>query len=81
MRDDCLQCPNFKNFVKKTTDELKSLLIEAIGKQKVALIEAEGTGTDTEERLNDLQKWAAKINGPKADKEAEKILGAFNLEL
>jgi len=75
------KCPNFKNFAKKTSDELKSLLFEAIAKQKAALIEAEGSGTDTEERLNDLQKWATKINGPKADKEADKILRAMNLVL
>jgi len=56
-------------------------LIEAIAKQKKALIEAEGSGTDTEERLNDLHKWASKLNGQKADKEAEKILNAYSVLL
>ena len=74
------KAPNFNNFSKMSADELKTLLAEAIQKQKVELIDAEGSGTETEENLNELQKWASKINGPKADKEAEKILRAIILK-
>jgi hypothetical protein len=73
------KCPNFRNFSRMSSDELKTLLIEAIDKQKVALVNAEGSGTNTEDQLNELKKWASKINGPKADKEAEKILKTVNL--
>jgi len=73
--------PNFNNFAKRTSEELRELLIKAINEQKKQLNESEGTGTATEKELNSMLKWAAKLNTKKADKEAEKVLKANKLSI
>lgn len=77
-RDDDT-CPCFKNMVKKSSEELKTLLLKAIKEQKKILIEKEGNGTSTEKELTSLAKWTDKVNAKKADKEAAKVLKAANL--
>uniref|UniRef100_A0A6U3Q806 Uncharacterized protein n=1 Tax=Ditylum brightwellii TaxID=49249 RepID=A0A6U3Q806_9STRA len=78
---DHATCPNFRNFARKDAEELRSLLITAIDKQKEILVEHEGEGTDTEKELDVLRKWAKKLNSSKADKEAEKVLKAAKLSI
>jgi hypothetical protein len=73
--------PNFNNLARKSSEELKELLVKAINKQKKQLVEAEGAGTATEKDLNTMLKWASKINAKKADKEAEKIFKANKLSI
>ena len=74
-------CPNFNNYAKKASEELKELLLTAIEKQKETLIEAEGEGTEIEKELTTLMKWAKKLNCKKADKDAEKVLKAARLSI
>lgn len=78
---DMTKCPNFKNMAKKTSAELKDLVVTALKAQKEALVAAEGAGTDTEKELNGKIKWAEKLNPDKADKEAVKVLKAAKLSL
>jgi len=73
---DGLTCPNFKNMVKKSSRELKELLLKAIDVQREQLVENEGEGTRTQKDLRDLEKWAKKVNEVKADKEANTVLKA-----
>jgi len=61
---------------RKGTDELKELLLTAIEKQRVQLVEEEGEGTGVEEDLRVLEKWVRKVNVGKADREASKVLKA-----
>mmetsp|Transcript_12032 Transcript_12032/g.28533 ORF Transcript_12032/g.28533 Transcript_12032/m.28533 type:complete len:274 (-) Transcript_12032:219-1040(-) len=68
--------PTFNNLAKKSSEELKELLVKAISEQKRQLIESDGPGTSTEKELNSMLKWVSKINTKKADKEAEKVLKA-----
>ena len=75
MRDESA-CPNFINMAKKSSEELKELLLTAIEEQRRVLIENEGIGTQTEKDLNTLEKWVSKVNAKTADKEAEKVLKA-----
>ena len=75
------QCPNFKNFAKKSSKELQELLITAIENQKKELIKVDGKGTSTEDELNDLLRWANKVQPSQADKEAVKVLKAAGLKL
>ena len=72
-------CPNFINMSKKGSAELKDLLIKAIKEQRRVLVEAEGTGTETEQDLVKLQKWAEKVNPSASDKEADKVLKAAGI--
>merc|ERR1719215_295739 len=74
-------CPSFKNFARKSSEELQSLLIKAIEKQILQLQEHEGTGTVTEIGLNKLKSWARKVNCKKSDKDAEKVLRVSKLTL
>lgn len=78
---DKAMSPNFNNLAKKTSEELKELLVKAINEQKKQLIASEGTGTGTEKELNTLLKWVAKINAKKADKEAEKVFKAHKFSI
>jgi hypothetical protein len=78
---DKVNSPNFNNLAKKTSEELKELLVKAINEQKRQLIQSEGAGTSTEKELNTMLKWAAKINAKKADKEAEKVFKANKLSI
>ena len=78
---DMEECPNFKNFSKKTSAELQTLLINAIEKQKEELIKVDGKGSPTEDELNTMLKWANKVNPSQADKEAAKVLKAAGLKL
>ena len=73
--------PSFNNFAKKSSEELKNMLLTAITKQMKKLIENEGEGTDTEKGLKALEKWAMKLNCTKADKDAEKVLKAKRLKI
>jgi hypothetical protein len=74
-------CPNFINMAKKSSEELQTLLIKALKEQQRQLIEAEGTGTETQKELDNLIKWASKIKPSAADKAAEKVLKAAKLSL
>jgi hypothetical protein len=74
-------CPTFANFAKKSSQELRELLLKALEEQKKQLVAAEGTGTSTEKELNTVIKWATKLKVDKADKEAVKVLKASKLEL
>lgn len=73
--------PSFNNFAKKSSEELKNMLLTAITKQMKKLVENEGEGTDTEKGLKALEKWAMKLNCTKADKDAEKVLKAKRLKI
>lgn len=73
--------PSFANFARKSSQELRDLLLKALEEQKKQLIAAEGTGTSTEKELNTLIKWATKVKVDKADKDAVKVLKASKLEL
>lgn len=74
-------CPSFINMAKKSSEELQTLLIKALKEQQRQLIEAEGTGTETQKELENLIKWANKIKPSAADKAAEKVLKAAKLSL
>jgi hypothetical protein len=78
---DSAKCPSFNNFAKKSSEELKTLLLTALEEQKKQLIAAEGTGTPTEKELNDMIKWTKKVNSNKAEKEATKVLKAAKMTL
>lgn len=78
---DKTKCPNFCNFANKPCSELQELLIEALKKQKEALVAVEGPGTDTETKINTKLRWAEKLNADKADKEAIKVLKGAKLSL
>jgi len=75
------EAPSFQNFAKKTAEDLRDLLVTAIEEQTKQLIASEGAGTPTEKELNDLLKWAKKLNASKAEKEAAKVLKAQGLSL
>lgn len=75
------KCPNFNNLAKKSSEELQTLLITALTEQRKQLIEAEGTGTETQKELDNLLKWANKVKPAAADKAAEKVLKAAKLSL
>jgi hypothetical protein len=76
-------CPSFSNYAKKSSRELKELLLKALEEQKRQLIEAEGSGTQTEKEINDEIRWVnKKIGKPDdADKEASKVLKAAKMKL
>lgn len=78
---DVNTCPNFKNMTKRSSGELKELLLKAIEVQRGQLLENEGEGTGTQKDLRELEKWVNKVNVGKADKEAIKVLKAagFNI--
>ena len=78
---DKAKAPNFNNFAKMTSVELRDLLIKAIKEQRRQLVQAEGQGTSTEKDLNAMLHWAEKLNTSKADKEAATILKANKLKL
>jgi hypothetical protein len=80
-RRDHTQSPSFRNFARKSTEELKELLLAAIEKQMKELIQHEGEGTETEKNLKALSKWAMKLDCAKADRSAEKVLKAKRLVL
>lgn len=74
-------CPNFNNFARKSSKELKAYLLKAIENQREILIDVDGPGSETEKDLKDLEKWVRKLNAEKADKEAAKVLKAARLNL
>jgi hypothetical protein len=78
---DAAAAPSFVNFAKKTSEELRDLLVTALEEQKRQLVAAEGAGTATEKELDGLLKWARKVNTGKADKEAATVLKAQGLKL
>ena len=73
--------PSFNNMAKKSAEELRGMLLNAITNQTKDLQKEEGGGTETEKNLKGLEKWATKLNCTKADKEAEKVLKAKRLTL
>lgn len=75
------KAPSFNNLARKSSEELQALLVKALEEQTRQLVEAEGKGTETEKELNKLLKWAKKIKGGKADKEAVKVLKAKKLTI
>jgi hypothetical protein len=75
------KCPSFKNFAKKSSEELQQLLLDALQNQKKELIKVDGTGTPTEQELDNLIKWATKLKPSTAEKEAAKVLKASKLTL
>lgn len=84
-KDDPENKPCFENFAKKSASELQDLLLRALENQLSKLKEVEGppgtTTSATEKELHGLIKWTKKVNPTKADKEAIKVLKAYNLEL
>lgn len=78
---DPATCPSFANMVRKTSEELQTLLLKAIEEQRRVLIESEGKDTQTEKDLRSLEKWTEKVNPKAADKEAEKVLKAASLKI
>lgn len=80
LRDET-KAPNFNNFAKMTSQELRDLLRVAIEEQKRQLVAAEGKGTATEKELDGLLKTVMKVDPAKADREAIKVLKAAGLSL
>jgi hypothetical protein len=78
---DKATCPSFQNFARKSSLELRELLLKAMEEQKKQLVALDGTGTPTEKELNNMIKWATKLNADKADREAVKVLKANKLQL
>lgn len=78
---DAASAPTFQNFAKKSADELRDMLVTALNEQKKQLVEAEGSGAVAVKELDELLKWARKINTSKADKEAATILKSQGLKL
>lgn len=76
---DPATCPCFSNFAKKTSEELVEMLVTAIANQKEQLIDAEGEGTATERELDQLERWARKLDTAKADREAGRVLKAAKM--
>ena len=66
--------PTFNNFAKKSTEELQTMLLKAIEKQKKVLIQHEGEGTDTERELVVLEKWVGKLDSSKADRQVSSFV-------
>lgn len=78
---DATAAPTFRNFAKKSSEELKELLLKALGEQKKQLVAADGPGTSTEKELDRLIKWCNKVNATKAEKDAAKVLKSQGLKL
>ena len=74
-------CPNFKNMSRKSSEELKDLLLNCIREQRRVLVDNEGEGTVLEKDLGKLEKWANKVNVDKADRESGKVLKAAGLKI
>ena len=66
---------------KKPSSELKTLLVSALQSQKQELIKHDGEGTATQKDIDQLMKWANKLNADKADREAKKVLQASSIKL
>lgn len=73
--------PNFDNMARKTSTELQELLLKALQEQRQQLIDAEGSGTETQKELDKLLSWAKKVKTTSADKEALKVLKAAKQSL
>ena len=80
-RRDKSTAPSFANYARKSSEELQGLLLKALAKQKAQLVEAEGSGTDTEKGLDKMEKWARKLNCKKLDKDAATALKAAGISL
>ena len=78
---DIHKAPCFTNMAKKSSEELKGLLLKALEQQMVDLIRSEGKGTSTEKEIDDMIKETNKVNCDKADKEAATLLKASKLKL
>jgi hypothetical protein len=78
---DKATCPSFAKFAKKSSRELKELLLNAMEEQLKQLIEHEGQGTATEKELKEQIKSIKKIKVDEADKEAIKVLKAAKMTL
>jgi hypothetical protein len=62
-------CPNLKNLMTKTSEELGGLLKAALEMQKQKLIEHEGPSSPYEASINTELLWLSRVNTAKADKE------------
>jgi hypothetical protein len=78
---DKTTCPSFQIFVRKDAEELRQLLLKALEEQRAQLVAKEGSGTPTEKEIDQLVKWAKKVNTTKADKDAVKVLKASGLSI
>ena len=75
--------PCFRTFARKSSAEVKDLLLKAIDAQ-LGVLENQQHAHDTtsvQKELKDMRKWANRINPQKADKEANKVLKASGLKL
>mmetsp|Transcript_8869 Transcript_8869/g.24565 ORF Transcript_8869/g.24565 Transcript_8869/m.24565 type:complete len:290 (+) Transcript_8869:154-1023(+) len=78
--------PCFQNFTKKSSAELKQLLLQALDGQERVLQQAQQNGTASADfetvlkELKGMRKWTNKVNANKADKEANKLLKGFKLK-
>lgn len=75
-RRDHGTAPTFRNFARKSADELRELLIKALTEQMKQLDEND---TITRKQLTGMLKWAKAMDTSKADKNAIKILKAHSL--
>lgn len=75
------QCPSFQNYAKKSSKELKEMLLTALEEQLRQLIEHEGAGTPTEKDIKEDIKTVKRIKVDEADKEAVKILKAAKMKI
>ncbi|EJK64189.1 hypothetical protein THAOC_15093 [Thalassiosira oceanica] len=78
---DKSNAPSFNNFARKSSEELRRMLLTAIENQRTALVGAEGGGSGVEVELKRLESWAKKLKCDKADKEATKVLKAQRLAI
>jgi len=69
---DHATCPNFNNFSRKPSAELKELLFKALDEQKRQLMEHEGGNYKLEKRIDKERRWAEKLDAGRADKEARR---------
>lgn len=78
---DMSTCPNFINFTRKSSAELRELLLRAIQKQRIMMNLVEGEGSIWLNELNNIEKWANKLNDERVDREASIILKTECLSL
>jgi hypothetical protein len=78
---DAEQCPSFQNYAKKSSKELKELLLKALEEQMRQLIEHEGEGTPTEKQIKEDIKLVKRIKVDESDKEAVKVLKASKMKI
>ena len=73
-------CPNFKNLAKKGVGELVTILKKCCAEQVAQMGDDEVEFGELKKAVEKTAKWADKLNAPKVEKEAEKIIKSNNLE-